>query len=118
MATITCEPRSDGEVEIIGSGTLSQGEAALLIAEIANAARLAHQRSGGPLPTTGSEVEAAVAYVEPAAVGLLPGRSREDYSLLTLHFGAAVIGIAIPNAEGQKLGQVLMAASADDLAPQ
>ena len=117
MATVTCEARLEGEVEIIGSGRLSQGEAALLIAQIAQAARQAHQRSGGLPPAAGTEVEAAVAYIDPTAVGLLPGDPRKDYSLLTLHFGAAVIGIAIPNADGRKLGQALIAASADDLVP-
>jgi hypothetical protein len=117
MTTVTCEPRPDGEVEVIGSGRLNQGEAALLIAEIAKAARDAHAGSGKPAPTAGTSVESAVAYVEPSAVGLLPGDPQKNYSLLTLHFGAAVIGIPIPNDEARKLGQVLMAASADDPAP-
>jgi hypothetical protein len=117
MTTVTCEPRHDGEVEVIGSGRLNQGEAALLIAEIAKAARDAHTESGKPPPTAGTNVEAAIAYVEPSAVGLLPGDPQRDYSLVTLHFGAAVIGIPIPNGEARKLGQVLMAAGADDLAP-
>jgi len=114
---VKCEPQSDGEVEIVGSGRLSQGDAALLIAEIAKAAREAHLRSGQPPPAAGTAVEASVAYVEPTAVGLLPGDPTKDYSLLTLHFGAAVIGIPIPNLEGRKLGQILIAASADDPAP-
>ena len=117
MTTVTCEPRQDSEVEVIGSGRLNQGEAAVLIAEIAKAARDAHTASGKPPPTTGASVEAAIAYVEPSAVGLLPSDPQRDYSLLTLHFGAAVIGIPIPNGEARKLGQVLMAASADDLTP-
>ena len=117
MATVTCEARSDGDVEIIGSGRLSQGEAALLIAEIVKAATLAHMKSGGLFPTTGTEVEATIAYVETTAVGLLPGEPTKDYSLLTLHFGAVAVGIAIPNPEARKLGQSLIAASADALAP-
>lgn len=117
MASVTCEARSDGEVEIIGSGRLSQGEAALLIAEIVKATTQSHKRSGGLFPVTGTEVEAVVAYVETTAVGLLPGEPRKDCSLLTLHFGAVAIGIAIPNAEARKLGQFLIAASADGLAP-
>ena len=116
MATVTCEARSDGEVEIIGSGRLSQGEAALLIAEIVKAATLAHMKSGGLFPTTGAEVEATIAYAETTAVGLLPGEPTKDYSVLTLHFGAVAIGIAISNAEARKLGQSLIAASADGLA--
>ena len=117
MGMVTCEPREDGEVEIIGSGRLNQGEAALLIAQIAQAERNAHVESGQPPPTPGTKVEASVAYVEPSAVGLLPGDPQRDYSLLTLHFGAAVIGIPIPNTEGRRLGQIMMAASADDPAP-
>ena len=117
MATVICEPRPDGEVEVIGSGRLSPGEAALLIAEIARAAKQAHSSSGQPLPAAGTQVEAAIAYAEIAAVGLLPGEPSKDHCLLTLHFGAAVIGIAIPNADARKLGQTLIAASADDPAP-
>src|SRR6202521_3211472 len=117
VAMVACEARSDGEVEIIGSGRLSQGEAALLIAEIVKAATQAHKESGGLFPVTGTEVEAAIAYVETTAVGLLPGEPRIDYSILTLHFGAVAIGIAIPNADARKLGQCLIAASADGLAP-
>jgi len=113
---IRCEPRPDGEVEIIGSGRLNQAEAALLLAQIAQAAREADARSGRPPPVAGKSVEASIAYLEPVAVGLLPGAPKEQYSLLTLHFGAAVIGIPIPNAEGRKLGQVLLAASADEVA--
>ena len=37
MATVRCEPREDGEVEVIGSGDVNQGEAALLIAQIVQA---------------------------------------------------------------------------------
>jgi len=117
MATVTCEPRPDGEVEIIGSGKLSPGEAALLIAEIARAAKQAHSSSGQPLPAAGAQVEAAIAYAEITAVGLLPGEPRRDHCLLTVHFGAAVIGIAIPNADARRLGETLMAASADDPTP-
>src|ERR1700693_3420505 len=117
MGTVTCEGRSDGDVEIIGSGRLSQGEAALLIAEIVKAATLAHMKSGGLFPTTGTEVEATIAYVETTAVGLLPGEPTKDYSLLTLHFGAVAVGIAIPNPEARKPGQSLIAVSADSLAP-
>ena len=115
MATVRCEPRQDSEVEVIGSGKLNQGEAALLIAQIAQAARHAHIEAGQPPPAAGTNVEAAIAFVEPSAVGLLPGEPQKDYCLLTLHFGAAVIGIPIPNADGQKLGRILMVASADDL---
>ena len=43
MARVTCEPRPHCEVEIIGSGRLSPGEAALLIAEIAKAAKRAQR---------------------------------------------------------------------------
>jgi hypothetical protein len=96
MATVTCEPRPDGEVEVIGSGRLSPGEAALLIAEIARAAKQAHSSSGQSLPAAGTQVEAAIAYAEIAAVGLLPATPSKDHCLLTLHFGAAVIGIAVP----------------------
>jgi hypothetical protein len=117
MATVTCEPRPDGEVEIIGSGKLSPGEAALLIAEIARAAKQAHSSSGQPLPAAGTQVEAAIAYAEIAAVGLLPGAPSKDHCLLTLHFGAAAIGIAIPNVDARKLGQTLIAASANDPEP-
>ena len=117
MVTVTCEPRSDGEVEIIGSGRLKPDEAALLIAEIAKAAKQAHNSSGQPLPEAGTQVEAAIAYADIAAVGLLPGEPRRDHCVLTLHFGAAVIGIAIPNSDARKLGQTLIAASADDPAP-
>jgi hypothetical protein len=117
MASVTCEARSDGEVEIIGSGRLNQGEVALLIAEIIKAATQAHKRSGGLFPVTGTEVETAVAYVETTAVGLLPGEPRKDYSLLTLHFGAVAVGVAIPNADARKLGQSLIAASANGLLP-
>ena len=60
MTTVTCEPRQDGEVEVIGFGRLNQGEAAVLIAEIARAARDAHTASGKPPPTTGASVEAAL----------------------------------------------------------
>ena len=111
---VRCEPHSDGEVEIIGSGRLSQAEAALLLAQIAKAAREAHARSGEPPLVAGKAVEASIAYVEPVAVGLLSRAPKEGYFLLTLHFGAAVIGVPIPNAEGLKLSQVLMAASADE----
>jgi hypothetical protein len=65
----------------------------------------------------GTQVEAAIAYAEIAAVGLLPGAPSKDHCLLTLHFGAAVIGVAIPNADARKLGQTLIAASADDHEP-
>ena len=115
--SVRCESRQDGEVEIIGSGRLSPGEAALLIAEIAKAAKQAHSSSGQPLPAAGAQIEAAIAYAEVAAVGLLPGEPRKDHCLLTLHFGAAAIGIAIPNADARRLGQTLIAASADDSAP-
>ena len=117
MATVTCEPRPDGEVEIIGSGRLSPSEAALLIAAIANAATEAYRRSGQPLPETGTQVEAPIAHADIAAVGLLPGEPSQDHCLLTLHFGAAVIGIAIPNADGRRLGQILIAASANNPVP-
>ena len=117
MATVTCKPHPDGEVEIIGSGKLSPGEAALLIAEIAKAAKQAYSSSGQPLPAAGTQIEAAIAYAEVAAVGLLPGEPRKDHCLLTLHFGAAVIGIAIPNADARRLGQNLIAASAEGPAP-
>jgi hypothetical protein len=116
MAMVTCEARSDGDVEIIGSGRLSQGEAALLIAEIVKAATEAHKKSGGLFPATGTDVEATVAYVETTAVGLLPGEPTKDHSLLTLHFGSVAIGVAMSNAEARKLGQSLIAASADGLA--
>ena len=114
---VRCEPRPDGEAEIIGSGRLSRGEAALLIAEIAKAAKQAHSSSGQPFPAAGTQVEAAIAYAEIAAVGLLPGEPMNDHCLLTLHFGAAVIGIAIPNTDARRLGQTLIAASADDSVP-
>jgi hypothetical protein len=117
MMTVTCEPRPDGEVEVIGSGRLGPGEAALLIAEIARAAKQAHSNSGQPLPTAGTQVEAAIAYAEITAVGLLPGEPSRDHCLLTLHFGTAAIGIAIPNADARRLGQTLIAASADDPSP-
>jgi hypothetical protein len=117
MATVTCEPCPDGEVEIIGSGRLSPGEAVLLIAEIARATKQAHGSSGQPLPAAGTQVEAAIAYAEITAVGLLPGEPSRDHCLLTLHFGAAAIGITIPNADARRLGQTLIAASADDPAP-
>ena len=115
MATVRCEPREDGGVEVIGSGNLNQGEAALLIAQIAQAARQADLEAGQPPPAAGTNVEAAIAFVEPSAVGLLPGEPQKAYCLLTLHFGAAVIGIPIRNVEGQKLGRILMVASADDV---
>src|SRR5579859_687060 len=115
--TVRCEPRQDGEVEIIGSGRLSPGEAALLIAEIAKAAKQAHSSSGQSLPTAGAQIEATIAHAEVAAVGLLPGEPRKDHCLLTLHFGAAAIGIAISNGDARRLGQTLIAASADDSAP-
>jgi hypothetical protein len=114
---ITCEPRPDCEVEIIGSGRLSPGEAALLIAEIARAAKQAHSYSGQPLPAAGTQVEAAIAFAEISAVGLLPEESLKNHCLLTLHFGATVIGISIPNADARRLGQTLIVASADDPAP-
>ena len=114
---VRCEPRPDGEVEIIGSGRLSPGEAALLIAEIAKAAKQAHSTRGQPFPAAGTQVEAAIAYAEIAAVGLLPGEPTNDHCLFTLHFGAAVIGIAIPNTDARRLGQTLIAASADDSMP-
>ncbi len=97
------------------SGRLNQGEAALLLAQIAKAAREAHLGSGQPSPAAGTNVEALVAYVEPSAVGLLPGDPQKGYSLLTLHFGEAVIGIPVPDADGRKLGRTLMAASAANL---
>jgi len=117
MAIVTCEPCLDGGVEIIGSGRLNPSEAALLIAAIASAATQAHRSSGQPLPVTGTQVEAPIAYADIAAVGLLPGEPSQDHCLLTLHFGAAVIGIAIPNADARNLGQTLMAASADGPVP-
>ena len=117
MARVTCEPRPHCEVEIIGSGRLSPGEAALLIAEIAKAAKQAHSDSGQPLPAAGTQVEAAIAYAEITAVGLLPEEPLKDHCLLTLHFGAAVIGISIPNADARRLGQTLIVASADDPVP-
>jgi hypothetical protein len=42
-------------------------------------------------------------------VGLLLGEPSKDHCLLTLHFGAAAIGIAVPNVAAQKLGQTLIA---------
>jgi hypothetical protein len=85
--------------------------------QIARAAKQAYSSSGKPFPVAGTHVEAAIAYAEIAAVGLLPGEPGLDYCLLTLHFGAAVVGIAIPNTDARKLGQTLIAASADDAAP-
>ena len=70
-----------------------------------------------PLPAAGTQVEAAIAYAEIAAVRLLPGEPRRDHRLLALHFGAAVIGIAIPNSDARKLGQTLITANADDPVP-
>ena len=102
MARVTCEPRPHCEVEIIGSGRLSPGEAALLIAEIAKAAKQAHSDSGQPLPVAGTQVEAAIAYAEITAVGLLAEEPLKDHCLLTLHFGAAVIGISIPTADARR----------------
>ena len=116
LIMVTCEARQDGDVEIMGSGRLSPGEAALLIAQIAKAAKQAHGISGQPFPEAGTLVEAAIAYAEIGAVGLLPGEPANDHCLLTLHFGAAVIGIAIQNSNARKLGQTLLAASADDVA--
>ena len=46
VAMITCEPRSNGNVEIIGSGPLNASEASLLIAEIARAVTLAQEAVG------------------------------------------------------------------------
>ena len=117
MATVTCEPGPDGGVEIIGSGRVSPSEAAVLIAAIASAVTQAHRGSGQPLPVTGTQVEAPIAYADITAVGLLPGEPSQDHCLLTLHFGEAVIGIAIPNADARRLGETLMAASADVGAP-
>src|ERR1700726_2517529 len=77
--SVRCESRQDGEVEIIGSGRLSPGEAALLIAEIAKAAKQAHSSSGQPLPAAGAQIEAAKLYAEVAQVGLLPGGTRKDH---------------------------------------
>jgi hypothetical protein len=86
MATVICEPRPDGEVEVIGSGRLSPGEAALLIAEIARAAKQAHSISGQPLPAAGTQVEAAIAYAEIAWACFLGHRAR------TIAFSLSISG--------------------------
>ena len=108
------QPRPDGEVEIIGSGRLSQSEAAVLITEIAQAAGLAHPSLDADNWVQGGRFDRLYPAKSPSASFL--GEPKKDYSLLTLHFGAAVIGIPIPNTEGRKLSQVLMAASADEIA--
>ena len=79
MAMITCEPRSNGNVEIIGSGPLNASEASLLIAEIAKAVTLAHKRSGRPLPSAADTDTAKIPCVEISALGLIPGEPTNDY---------------------------------------
>ena len=117
MAMITCEPRSNGNVEIIGSGPLNASEASLLIAEIAKAVTLAHKRSGWPLPSAADTDTAKIPCVEISALGLIPGEPTNAYVLLSLHFRAGAVGIAIANADGRQLGEALLAASADTSAP-
>jgi hypothetical protein len=111
MAKIICNPLPNGGVEIVGSGVINAQEASLLIVEIANAAKLAHERSGRQLPDR-TVTEAPVPYVTPSSIGLSPG-PREGFILLSLLFGAVEVGVPIAIDDGRRLGQVLIAASAD-----
>jgi hypothetical protein len=112
MTHPTCRPLSDGRVEIGGAGVLTPYEAAMLIVEIASATTQAHRRSGEQAPDR-TETEAPVSYIETTAMGLSPAPNK-DYVLLSLHFGAAEVGIAIAKSDGIQLGQALTAACSDE----
>jgi hypothetical protein len=61
-----------------------------------------------------TDIEAAIPYIETSAMGLAPEAPKKDYVLLSLHFGAAEVGIAIAKSDGRQLGQILIAACADE----
>jgi hypothetical protein len=105
----TCTPLPNGNVKITGTGEISAHEASLLIVEIAKAAIQAYQRSVELLPDR-TQTEVAVPYVRPTQLALSSG-PEPDLVLLSLHFGAAEIGIPISKSAGTQLGQALILAS-------
>jgi len=116
MSKPTCTPLPNGNVKITGSGTMTASEASLLIVEIAKAAIQAHRRSRQPLPDR-TMAASPVPYIETDAMGLITERPRADYVLLSLHFGAMEVGIAIAKSDGKQLGQALIAACSGGTIP-
>ena len=106
MARITCVARPEGEIEIVGSGTLNAEEASLLITEIAKAAILAAKRDSKALPDR-VLIEAATPYIQPTSIGLSEG-PRQGFILLSLHFGTAEVGIPISTADGRQLARLCL----------
>jgi hypothetical protein len=76
---------------------------------------LAHRRSGEQLPDRRA-TEASVPFVHPNMVGLSEGPT-EGFILLSLHFGAVEVGVPISISDGRRLGQALIAASANTSLP-
>jgi hypothetical protein len=115
VMTLACTPFRDGTIQITASGSMNPDETSRLIVEITKAAAEAHRMSRQPLPDR-SQVEANVPYIEPTAMALSPG-PRKTYVLLSLHFGAAEIGIAIAKSDGIQFGRALIAACSDETIP-
>ena len=110
-------PSGELEVKLVSDGeecgcfNCKPDRAAMVAAQFLAAAKVAHERTGKPLPSR-TEEEGNWANVQPSTLGLGPCPLPEHESLV-VRFGEAALGIALPRTILRQMGEAMITMSAD-----